>query len=74
MEEHDYLDTMDDMEQTEGMQSAAEEEDLVAENLDSLLGVGVVDQDTLERGIIAKVIHFAHIPSGVISVIVILIY
>ncbi|KAK5808776.1 DNA repair and recombination protein RAD26 [Linnemannia elongata] len=54
MEEHDYLDTMDDMEQTEGMQSAAEEEDLVAENLDSLLGVGVVDQDTLERGIIAK--------------------
>lgn len=56
MEEHHYSDTMDDMEQTEGMQSPAEEEDLVAENLDSLLGVGVVDQDTLERGIIAKVI------------------
>ncbi|KAK3847883.1 MAG: hypothetical protein J3R72DRAFT_470620 [Linnemannia gamsii] len=51
MEEHDY--TMDDMEQTEGMQSPAEE-DLDAENLDSLLGVGVIDQDTLERGIIAK--------------------
>ena len=56
MEEHNYSDTMDDMEQTEGIQSPAEEEDLVAENLDSLLGVGVVDQDTLERGIIAKVI------------------
>jgi hypothetical protein len=63
MEEHDYSDTMDDMEQTEGMQSPAEE-DLVAENLDSLLGVGVIDQDTLERGIIAKVIVFL-ILSGV---------
>ncbi|KAF8927734.1 hypothetical protein BGZ47_001967 [Haplosporangium gracile] len=53
MEEHDYSDTMDDIEQTEGLQSTAEE-DLVAENLDSLLGVGVIDQDILERGIIAK--------------------
>ncbi|KAG0284696.1 hypothetical protein BGZ96_010963 [Linnemannia gamsii] len=53
MEEHGYSDSMDDMDQTEGMQSPAEE-DLVAENLDSLLGVGIIDQDTLERGIIAK--------------------
>ncbi|KAF9102721.1 hypothetical protein BGX29_004241 [Mortierella sp. GBA35] len=53
MEEHDYTDTMDDMEQTEGMHTP-QEEDLVAENLDSLFGVGVIDQDTLERGIIAK--------------------
>ncbi|KAF9903171.1 hypothetical protein EC991_004117 [Linnemannia zychae] len=51
MDEHSY--SMDDMEQTKDMQSPAEE-DLVAENLDSLLGVGVIDQDTLERGIIAK--------------------
>ncbi|KAF9918624.1 hypothetical protein FBU30_000124 [Linnemannia zychae] len=51
MESH--LDEMD-MDHAEDMQSPVEDEDHVAESLDSLLGVGVVDQDTLERGIIAK--------------------
>lgn len=39
-----------------GSASTMDDDSTVADSLDSLLGVGMVDQDALERDIIAKVI------------------